>query len=264
MALPMLTEPGFREEDFTRLKDAQLTALKSDLRTDNEEELGKERLQQDVFAGTPYGHPALGTVAGIGAITLDDVKAFVKAAYNRANLTVGVSGDVPDELVARLKTELAALPVGPAMPAPSGVVGRRPQGPRGRDRREGDPRHGRLLRLPDRGHALAPRLRGSRRGPGVARRAPRVVGAPLPAHPRGAWDELRRLRLRRGLPPGDVPVLSRSQHRAPRAALRGVAAPPADPGRRPHGAPDRDPRARRPRRRTASHRRPSTRRGTTS
>jgi zinc protease len=128
VALPMLTEPGFREEDFTRLKDAQLTALKSDLRTDNEEELGKERLQHNVFAGTPYGHTALGTVAGIGAITLDDVKAFVKAVYNRANLTVGLSGEVPDEMVARLKSDLAALPVGPAMPAPAGVVGRRPQG----------------------------------------------------------------------------------------------------------------------------------------
>ncbi len=61
VALPMLTEPGFREEDFARLKDAQLNALVQDLRSNNDEELGKERLQQDVFAGTPYGHPALGT-----------------------------------------------------------------------------------------------------------------------------------------------------------------------------------------------------------
>jgi zinc protease len=128
VALPMLTEPGFREEDFARLKDAQLTALKGDLRADNEEELGKERLQQNVFAGTPYGHPVLGTVAGLGAITLGDVKAFVKAAYNRGNLTVGVSGDVPDEVVARLKAELAHLPAGPVLPAPEGIAARRPEG----------------------------------------------------------------------------------------------------------------------------------------
>ena len=127
-ALPQLLDPGFREEDFARLKDAQLNALENDLRANNDEELGKERLQQDVFAGTPYGHPVLGSVAGIQAITLDDVKAFVKAAYDRGNLIVGIAGDAPDEMVARLETDLAGLPAGPALPAPEGVVGRRPSG----------------------------------------------------------------------------------------------------------------------------------------
>ena len=55
-----------------------------DLRANNEEELGKERLQANLFAGTPYGHPSLGTVAGIEAITLDDVKDFVADAPTRA------------------------------------------------------------------------------------------------------------------------------------------------------------------------------------
>jgi zinc protease len=128
LALPMLTDPGFREEDFQRLKDAQLNALKDDLRSNNEEELAKERLQQNVFAGTPYGHPTLGSVAGLQAITLDDVKTFVKSAYNRGNLSVGLAGDVPDELASALKTELAKLPAGPAVAAPEGVVGRRPTG----------------------------------------------------------------------------------------------------------------------------------------
>ena len=61
IALPMLTEPGFREDDFKRLKEAQLNGLREDLRSNNEEELGKERLQANLFAGTPYGHPVLGT-----------------------------------------------------------------------------------------------------------------------------------------------------------------------------------------------------------
>ena len=65
----MLLDPGFRDDDFKRLKDAQLNALKIDLRANNEEELGKERLQADIFAGTPYGHPAVGSVAGIQPIT---------------------------------------------------------------------------------------------------------------------------------------------------------------------------------------------------
>lgn len=128
VALPMLLAPGLRTEDFDRVKDAQLNALKEDLRANNEEELGKERLQNAVFAGTPYGHAVLGTVAGIGSITLDDVKTFMKTAYTRANLTVGVAGDAPADLIARLKRDLSDLPEGPALPAPAGVAGRKPRG----------------------------------------------------------------------------------------------------------------------------------------
>jgi hypothetical protein len=50
--LPMLTDPGLREEDFRRIKDQQRSALLLDLRDSNEEELGKERLQANLFGGT--------------------------------------------------------------------------------------------------------------------------------------------------------------------------------------------------------------------
>ena len=109
VVLPQLLTPGFREEDFQRLKDQQLNALKQDLRNNNEEELGKEELQNVVFAGTPYGHTVLGTVAGITAITLDDVKKFVDANYNATNVVVGLSGSYPETLVQRLTTELGQL-----------------------------------------------------------------------------------------------------------------------------------------------------------
>jgi zinc protease len=128
IALPMLLEPGLREDDFRRVKDAQMNALKQDLRNNNEEELGKERLQVNVFAGTPYGHPVLGTVAGIEAVTLEDVKAFIKDRYTRANLTLGLAGDAPAEMRARLNGSLAGLPEGAASPAPQGVAGRSPKG----------------------------------------------------------------------------------------------------------------------------------------
>ncbi|HSD67300.1 MAG TPA: pitrilysin family protein, partial [Vicinamibacteria bacterium] len=124
--LPQLLTPGFREEDFRRLRDAQRNALAQDLIANNDEELGKERLQAVIYAGTPYEHPALGTLAGIDAITLDDVKAFWKAAYTRAALTVGLAGDAPADLKARLLARLGALPEGPALPAPTGVKGRVP------------------------------------------------------------------------------------------------------------------------------------------
>ena len=109
--LPQLLDPGFRDEDFKRLKDAQLNALVQDLRSNNEEELGKERLQTNIFRGTPYGHVALGTVAGINAITLDDVKAVRRRRCTpAANLTIGISGDVPDEMLQALRSALGDAP----------------------------------------------------------------------------------------------------------------------------------------------------------
>jgi zinc protease len=124
IAFPMLLDPGFREEDFARLRDAQRNALTQDLRSSNEEELGKERLQEVIFAGTPYAHPVLGTVAGLEAITLDDVRRFVAEHYGRANLMVGAAGDVPDALLTRVRAELAALPAGTATPRPNVSVAR--------------------------------------------------------------------------------------------------------------------------------------------
>ena len=128
IALPMLLTPGFREEDFRRLKDAQKNALVVDLKDNNEEELGKERLQTNVFAGTAYGHPVLGSVKGLESITLDDVKKFWKAAYTQGALKLGIAGDVSDDMVATLKAELGKLASGAGLPAPTGIVGKRPSG----------------------------------------------------------------------------------------------------------------------------------------
>jgi zinc protease len=115
VVLPGLLTPGFRDDDFQRLKDAQLNGLKQDLRNNNEEELGKERLLTNLYPNTPYAHTAAGTVAGLNAITIDDVRRFIADNYTRGNLVVGLSGDYPEELVTRLESDLAALPAGPSI-----------------------------------------------------------------------------------------------------------------------------------------------------
>ena len=127
VALPQLVEPGFREEDFRRVRAEHLAALVQDLRESNEEELAKERLQANVFAGTPYGHPALGTVAGLEAVTLDDVRAFVRDRYVQADVVVGIGGAAPPGLLPRVRQALAALPAGEPPPRTQ-VAGRRPRG----------------------------------------------------------------------------------------------------------------------------------------
>ncbi|MGB5104676.1 MAG: pitrilysin family protein [Steroidobacteraceae bacterium] len=127
VALPQLLEPGFRQEDFDRLKTNQLNALTIDLRSNNEEELGKEWLQNRIFAGTPYGHAVLGTVEGLQSITLDDVQAFVRQHYVSGNLNVGINGGVTDAVTASLATELGKLPAGDT-PRITGVAGKAPRG----------------------------------------------------------------------------------------------------------------------------------------
>lgn len=127
IALPQLLDPGFRTEDFERLKAMQRNALLQDLRANNEEELGKERLQETIFASTPYGHTALGTAAGIDRIGIEDVREFVAQNYSRARLTIGLTGDAPDAFVVDLKRQLGRLPAGTAAPA-SAINGRQPRG----------------------------------------------------------------------------------------------------------------------------------------
>jgi len=127
IALGQLLEPGLRDDDFARVKAKQLNTLVQDLRTNNEEELAKERLQANLFAGGPYGHTTLGTVAGIEAITLDDVRDCIGRAYTLASLTPALAGDAPPAFEARLRTELAGLPPGQRIDPPP-VAPRRPRG----------------------------------------------------------------------------------------------------------------------------------------
>jgi zinc protease len=129
VVVPQLLDPGFRETDFKRIRDAVLTGLKQDLRSNNEEELGKERLQTNIFTGTAYAHPVLGTIAGIEAITLDDVRNYVRNQFTRGNLVLGINGDVSDAMVAQLRGALGALSAGtPASPARTRIAGTRPSG----------------------------------------------------------------------------------------------------------------------------------------
>ncbi|MGA1080135.1 MAG: M16 family metallopeptidase [Steroidobacteraceae bacterium] len=127
IVLPQLLEPGFREEDFTRLKTNQMNALVLDLRSNNEEELGKEWLQNRLFEGTPYGQAVLGTVKGLESITLQDVRDFVARHYTLGNLQIGVIGDAGEAVIDSLAVELAALPEGDT-PRVAVPAARQPEG----------------------------------------------------------------------------------------------------------------------------------------
>lgn len=109
IVLPQLATPGLRDDDFTRLREQQANELTINLRSNNEEELGKERLQTNIFAGTPYGHTTLGTEAGIASLTIEDVRSWINECYGQRNLVAGLAGDWPAAARQRLLDSLAGL-----------------------------------------------------------------------------------------------------------------------------------------------------------
>jgi zinc protease len=109
----MMFNPGWREDDFTRLREDAINFLKVTLRGNNDEELGKEALYNLIYEGHPYGHHNVGTVESLEKLTLDDVKKFYKENYTQANLVLGLAGGFPKEFHAKVEADLAAkLPAG--------------------------------------------------------------------------------------------------------------------------------------------------------
>ncbi|HXT52365.1 MAG TPA: pitrilysin family protein [Thermoanaerobaculia bacterium] len=123
----VLTQPGFNENDLERHRKDALSYLTTTLRASNDELLGLEALQEQVYAGHPYAHPDAGTVKGLGAITLDDVKRFYREHYTTGNLWLGIAGGYPEDYPGKLAQALVSLPMGratmrelPAVAPPTG------------------------------------------------------------------------------------------------------------------------------------------------
>ena len=120
--LPLLVEaivePGFREEDFNRLRDDAISGIAQGLRYASDEELGKAVLYSEVFAGTPYGHYDAGAVESLESITLEDVQSFWREHYTASNAVLALGGAFPEGLADRLQAELERLPAGSPEPTP--------------------------------------------------------------------------------------------------------------------------------------------------
>jgi zinc protease len=108
----MVLNPGWRSDDFERVRDDAVTDLRVGLRGNNDEELGKEELYNLIYSGRPYGHENLGTVAALSKVTIADLKEFYKKHYTQANLMIGLAGGYPPEFVAQVKKDFAVLPMG--------------------------------------------------------------------------------------------------------------------------------------------------------
>ncbi|HKQ61980.1 MAG TPA: pitrilysin family protein [Candidatus Polarisedimenticolaceae bacterium] len=114
-----LARPAFKTEDFARLKSDTLNYLKTRLRYESDEELAKAALYGFVFDGTGYRHPPEGTVAGLEAITLDDVRTFYREHFTRDTAVPAIGGGFDAALEQRFLAAVAELPQGRPATAPA-------------------------------------------------------------------------------------------------------------------------------------------------
>src|SRR6266566_4098869 len=109
----MLLDPGFRDDDFKRLKEEAINYLKNSLRGGNDEELGKEVLYTMIYpASHPYGHQNVGAVGALERMTLKDLRDFYQANYTQANLVIGLAGGYPEGFSKTVEADFAKLPKG--------------------------------------------------------------------------------------------------------------------------------------------------------
>ena len=106
-----LLNPGWREDDFERLKTQLINTIRTDLVANNDEELGKEALYEFVY-GTdhPYGSLTQGHVEDLEKLTLADVQAFYAQHFTAESATLALAGGYPDGFAAKVTNDLQRLP----------------------------------------------------------------------------------------------------------------------------------------------------------
>jgi zinc protease len=87
----ILVRPSLREEDFTRVRQLRLDRLRQ-LR-DVPPAVAERAFLQLLYGDHPYGHLPIGSVASLRALTVDEVRAFHRAAYRPTRATLVIVGD---------------------------------------------------------------------------------------------------------------------------------------------------------------------------
>jgi zinc protease len=125
----MLLDPGWRKDDLERLREDAVNYLRVSLRGNNDEELGKEVLYNELYAGHPYGHTNAGAVTALEKMSIEDLQQFYRAHFTQANLVIGLAGGYPEGFAERVRADFSKLPEGRRealrLPAPKQVRGLR-------------------------------------------------------------------------------------------------------------------------------------------
>jgi zinc protease len=112
-----LTAPRFDAEDVERIREQALSGLRRATTSPNE--IASQRWWATAFAGHPYARPPRGTLESVPAITVEDLRTFMRKVFARDNLKIGIVGNIDATAAGKLidrvfgslpdKGELAAI-----------------------------------------------------------------------------------------------------------------------------------------------------------
>jgi len=113
-----LTKPRFDGEPVERIRRQLLANLSRASTSPND--IANKRWWATAFPNHPYGRPTDGTPDSIAAVTVDDLRAYMRNVFARDTLTVGIVGDIDAETAGKMidrlfgdlpaKATLAAVP----------------------------------------------------------------------------------------------------------------------------------------------------------
>ncbi len=109
LAMQLITNPGFREADFKRIKSNQQNYVDQVIRASSDEDYSKKALENMLFRGTPYAHMEQGYSSSVSKLTLEDVNAHFKSVFSSTNVSIGMAGNYPQGFGDRIKKDLQAL-----------------------------------------------------------------------------------------------------------------------------------------------------------
>ena len=102
-----MTEPRFDAGPTERIRAQTVAGLKL---SENRPQSIASRVWWRAAFPTTYGRPSGGTIDSVERISTADMKAFAKQVLTRANLKIGVVGDISPERLGMLLTELWPAP----------------------------------------------------------------------------------------------------------------------------------------------------------
>jgi len=86
------TEPAHAPEEFEQLKQRRIGQLIQ--QKDESQIIADERFQQILFEGTPYDHPAYGTLESLPKITIEHVQEFYRKSFLAPGTFLVLVGDL--------------------------------------------------------------------------------------------------------------------------------------------------------------------------
>ena len=109
-----IMEPRFDQPPIDRIRAQIISGIVASAR--DPETAAQQKFSDAIYGAHPYARPDEGTETSLASITADDIRAYHKAIFARANLSVAVVGAIDAATVAKQLDKLfGSLPEKPAL-----------------------------------------------------------------------------------------------------------------------------------------------------